>query len=164
MSSLALTTWRWHVIGRGFAGWHAEGVNVSSSGGQLMPYTYWTGEQCSGYLSEAVEGALVYDVSHLERDEVASEAFMHLVISGPIVKPSLPPDGVSRFGKSEREAALMMSPALGGAFKTYALAAQAEGFSGLDYVGVGVYEALLRTVPGIKIGHVHNGEVVWEET
>ena len=153
---------RWYVIGRGFAGWHAEGINVSSSGGNLMPYTYWTGEQCTGYLAEAAEGCLVYDAEHLEKDDAASDAFMHLVISGPMVKPSLQPDETDRFGDSERETALMMSPALGGAFKTYALAAQYEEFTGLDYVGVGVYEALLRKVPGIKIGHVHNGSVVWE--
>jgi hypothetical protein len=29
-------------------------------------------------------------------------------------------------------------------------------------VGVGVYEALLRKVPGIKIGRVRNGAVEWE--
>ena len=28
----------WHVIGRGMAGWHASGVNTSSSGGDLDPH------------------------------------------------------------------------------------------------------------------------------
>jgi len=152
---------KWHVVGRGFAGsWHAEEINVSSSGGSLTPYTYWTGEKCTGYLAEAIEGALVYDAEHLERDEVASKAFIHLVISGPIVKPSLPPDEVDSFSASDKKCALEMSPALGGAFKTYALLAQCEGFGGLDCVGVGVYEGLLRRIPGIKIGHVHNGEII----
>ena len=51
----------WHVIGRGFNGWHAKGVNVSSSGGDIVPRTFWTGERMTPYTEEAVEGALVYD-------------------------------------------------------------------------------------------------------
>lgn len=40
----------WHVIGRGWNGWHAEGVNVSGTGGDLC-----------GYVAQAFDGATVYD-------------------------------------------------------------------------------------------------------
>lgn len=55
-----------------------------------------------------------------------------------------------------------MAPALGGGYKTLALAAQDDKFTGLDCVGVAVYERLLRKVPGVKIGKVSNGAVIWE--
>lgn len=147
---------KWQVIGRGFNGWHATGVDVSSSGGQLDPYEYWTGVKCSGYLAEAAEGALVYDAQDAD-----AGAFTSFVMRGPMVSPALPPDGVDRFSKADRETALRMAPALGGGFKTLAVMAQSEQFSGMDRVGVAVYESLLRKVPGVKIGKVHNGAVVW---
>jgi hypothetical protein len=84
------------------------------------------------------------------------------VISGPICSADLEPDQVDRFTARDRETAARMLPGLGGAFQTFALLAQSEKFSGLDRVGVGVYEALLRKVPGIKIGRVRNGAVEWE--
>jgi hypothetical protein len=79
-----------------------------------------------------------------------------------MVNTKLAPEAIQRFSQKDRECALRMSVALEGAFKTYALAAQDERFGGLDYVGVGVYEALLRKVPGVRIGHVLAGAVVWE--
>ena len=152
----------WHVVGRGFAGWHAAGVNVSSSGGNLDPYTYWTGEKCKGYRQEAVEGALVYDAEHLESDRKSASAFIKLILSGPMVSPDLPPDGVDRFSNADRKSALRMLPGLSGGYDTLAILAQDETFTGLDKVGVKVFEGLLRQVPGIKIGHIQNGEVTWE--
>lgn len=68
----------WQVIGRGFNGWHATGDGISSSGGELMPYDYWTGAKVAGYLAEAKEGALVYDARDAE-----PEAFITLVMRGP---------------------------------------------------------------------------------
>lgn len=148
---------RWAVIGRGFNGWHATGVDVSSSGGDLNPYTYWTGAAVPGYLAEAIEGALVYDAS-----EADSVAFTRHVMNGPMVNPALAPNEVDRFTKADRDRALQMAPALGGGFKTLAVLAQSEKFTGLDRVGVGVYEGLLRKIPGVKIGKVVKGKVEWE--
>lgn len=152
-----MTDKRWAVIGRGFNGWHATGVDVSSSGGQLDPYTYWTGAPVAGYLAEAIEGALVYDAEAADPN-----AFVKLVMNGPMVNPALPLDGVDRFTKADRDAALRMAPALGGGYKNIAVLAQSEKFTGLDRVGVGIFESLLRKVPGVKIGKVQNGAVCWE--
>ena len=55
-----------------------------------------------------------------------------------------------------------MAPVLQGEFKTLAALSQSRAYTGLDYVGVGIYKDLLRKVPGMKIGHVLNGKVVWE--
>jgi len=154
---MSKATKRWAVIGRGFNGWHATGVDVSSSGGNLDPYTYWTGAPVPGYLAEAVEGALVYDA-----EKADPKAFIALVMSGPMVNPALPPDGVDRFSKADRDNALRMAPALSGGYQTLAVLAQSDKFTGLDRVGVAVYESLLRTVPGVKIGKVVKGAVRWE--
>lgn len=152
---MAKTRKVWHVIGRGFNGWHATGIDVSGSGGNLEPYTY-SGKPVPGYLAEAVEGALVYDA------EAAGDAFVRHVMNGPMVSPKLPADGVERFSQKDRETALMMAPALGGGYQTLAVMAQSESYSGLDRVGVGVFAGLLRQIPGVKVGKVVKGAVVWE--
>jgi hypothetical protein len=145
----------WHVIGRGLAGWHASGVNVSSSGGDIRDGEYWTGEPTIKYLSEAIDGALVYDAREADPD-----AFTRLIVSGPMVNPALDPAEVSAF--VDRYAAVRMAPMLGGEYAQLAEAAQAPTYTGLDYVGVAVYRELLRTVPGIKLGTVRAGVVIWE--
>jgi hypothetical protein len=152
----------WHVIGRGFNGWHAKGVNVSSSGGDIVPRTFWTGERMATYTEQAVEGALVYDAKACEESEEGRAAFIKLVFSGPMVNPELPPNGVEHFSDADRKAALRMLPGLSGGYDTLAMLAQSEAFTGLDYIGVGVFEALLRSVPGVRIGHVKNGAIAWE--
>lgn len=151
------TRTRWDVIGRGFNGWHAAGDGVSSSGGSLDGHTYWTGAKVAGYLAEAKDGALVYDAENAE-----PSAFIALVVNGPMVQPTLPPEAVSAFDQKGRESLAHMAPGLGGGYKTLALAAQDDKFTGLDSVGVAVYERLLRKVPGVKIGKVSNGAVIWE--
>jgi len=152
-----MTTTKWAVIGRGFNGWHAKGDGVSSSGGTLDGHTYWTGAKVAGYAAEAVEGALVYDAENAEPN-----AFVSLVMNGPMVNPAIPPDAVHAFDQRGRESLARMAPALGGGYKTLAIAAQDDKFTGLDSVGVAVYERLLRKVPGVKIGKVSNGAVIWE--
>lgn len=154
---------RWTVIGRGKAGWHAmsdpepwvesEGYrsrigSVSSSGGNLDEYA-----------REARAGAFVYDA-----EEADADAFTDLVFAGPMLSLELAPDGVRKFGDAERSAALLMCGpgGLEGAFLHFALRAQDEKFSGLDYVGLHVYAALLRKVPGIRFGRVEKGVVEWE--
>jgi hypothetical protein len=137
---------KWSIIGRGLNGWHAEGTTdqgnrVSSSGGSLEPYTYWTGEQCPGYLAHAVEGALVYDASQADED-----AFARLIISGPMVDPTLPQGTVRKL--SER------FPQIWGRLT--------DDLGGLDYVATDIFRELLAGVPGVKIGRVANGAVAWE--
>lgn len=146
----------WHVIGRGLAGWHATGVNVSSSGGDIIDRPWWAGGIQYGYLHGAIDGCLIYDASQAD-----DAAFSRLVISGPIVNPELGPDEVSKFERTDT--LRIMLPGLGGSFQTLAAIALADQtFSGLDYVGVNVYRALLSQVPGIKIGTVTNGIITWE--
>src|SRR5262249_41280187 len=133
------------IIGRGKAGGHAAAHNVSSSGGTL-----------EGYVARARDGALVYDADGAEYD-----AFVDLVISGPMVDVDLPAGAVKRF--TDGETAARMVDGLEGAFKTLAVLAQDARFGGLDYVAVDVYEALLGRVPGVKIGHVRDGVVIWDD-
>lgn len=145
----------WYVIGRGLAGWHALGLKVSSSGGDLDDRPWWAGGIQAGYLSGAVEGCLVYDAAEADR-----EAFTHLVLSGPMCDPELAPGTVNRF--TDQTTAARMAPWLGGAFQQIAAAAQDPEYGGLDYVAVDVYRTLLAKVPGIKLGTVRAGVVVWE--
>ena len=137
------------IVGRGKAGWHALGMSgpheVSSSGGT-----------CEGYASDSPDGTLVYDA-----EEADYSAFVKLVCGGPIVRPNLMPHEVQRFGAADKATLFGMLPALKGGFATIAAIA-ATDLSSLDYVGVGVYEALLREVPGVRFGRVQSGKVVWE--
>ena len=150
--------YRYHVVGRGKAGWHAKGINVSSSGGDLENGVYWTGAPTTGYRHQAVDGALIYDAKDAD-----DAAFTRFVISGPMVDPSLDPEGVDRFGAEDRATAARMAPSLDGAFGVLAVMAQSDTFSGLDSVGVNVYRRLLRQVPGIKIGTIRAGGIIeWE--
>jgi hypothetical protein len=136
----------WLKIGRGFAGWHANKDCCSSSGGSL-----------EGYIEEAAEGCLVYDAEGTDFN-----TFAKLVISGPMVKFTLPAGQVERFSDEDRAAARRMLPGLSGGFDTVATLAQSITYCGLDYVALDVYEALLRAVPGMKVGHVVKGKIVWE--
>jgi len=147
----------WHIIGRGWNGWHAKGIDVSSSGGDLQPRPWHAGGMTTGYLEEAVEGALVYDASEADR-----ETFARLIISGPMVDPRLAPDAGAPLDEETREAAARLAPALGGTFGRLAAAAATGRYRGLDSVGIAVYRQLLATVPGIRIGTVRDGALVWD--
>jgi hypothetical protein len=147
----------YYVIGRGLAGWHATGKGVSSSGGSLYPQKWHAGGMTTGYLEQAAEGALVYDAS--EADE---RSFYKLVISGPMVDPSLGPDEVNRFTTKDRDAMTQMLPGLQGGFKTLATLALDQNYGGLDKVGVNIYYTLLKQVSGMRLGHVRGGKVEWE--
>lgn len=132
------------LIGRGAAGWHAKGINWTSSGGNLENYTYWTGEKCQGYAAEAPDGCPVYDAA-----AVADDAdFYRFIIRGPISAPELPA-GHWRLslapGSTEAPAEM-----------------PSEGVS-LAYVAVDVYLRWMRAnVPGVKFGTIQNGAAVWE--
>jgi hypothetical protein len=130
---------KWQIIGRGWVGWHAAAVNVSSSGGQLEPYAYGS-TPCAGYAAEAEDGALVYDASEAERD-----AFARLIIAGPMPTPGLESG--------------MMVRGFGSGPQPW------DGeIHGLDRVALDVYERLLRQVPGVKFARVRGGQVQWEES
>lgn len=144
------------VIGRGKNGWHASGVGTStpnststfsSSGGSL-----------EDYLAEARDGVLVYDAEGVEYS-----AWSDMVIRGPMLKVDLPQGQTDRFTAKQRETmARMMGPGgLQGDFQTLGKLALA-GFSSLDFVAPDVYMALLRALPGIKLGKVQDHEIVWE--
>lgn len=143
----------WTVIGRGFNGWHASSPGCSSSGGDIDPMF-----GRDGYLAEAQDGALVYDASESDAD-----AFTRHVMSGPMLDCSIDPEAVDKFSTEDRETALRMAPGLSGGYKTIAVIAQSPTFNGLDRVGVAVFERLLWAIPGIKIGRVVKGSVVWQE-
>ena len=148
----------YHLIGRGFAGWHARGLGddncaVSSSGGNIDPYKYWTGVDCLGYRQEAIDGAIVYDAAHLEDNPTASKEFIHFVFAGPMFDPSLKANQINRFNDRQT-------------IEVDNLDALTFGFDGadirgLDMVGSGVYLALLKRIPGIKLGTVKDKEVIW---
>lgn len=155
---------RWHCIGRGKVGWHAEGVDISSSGGDLLDYEHMSG-MVEGYLAQAAAGCLVYDAKDAD-----DAAFVRHVVSGPMVSFNIGPYEVRKFSSTDKQTLASMLPGLGGSFVDIAVRALKEGaltFGSLDYVGVGIYEALLRNVPGMKLGHVlYTGatpEFVWEE-
>jgi hypothetical protein len=82
------------------------------------------------YVDEAIEGCLVYDALHLEDDDVASRAFIKLVVSGPMVD----------LGRTEDELPL----------------------TAMSWCTAKTFEKNLRQIPGIKIGFVKQGVIVWE--
>ena len=133
------------LIGRGFNGWHAAGIDEDgnsfrSSGGRLDDYTYWTGQECYGYLSEAREGCFVYDAEHLEGME--EEAFTRFIFRGPMAEAKITHDYAEGFVNEH-----------------VALA----DCGGTDFVSPASYIKLLRErVLGIKLGIVRGGQIVWE--
>jgi hypothetical protein len=141
----------WKVIGRGKNGWHADNGTTSLSGA----YAEGRGIELA---AEAAEGALVYDAKDADEGQ-----FIRLVMAGPMCCCKLDPDSYDKLDGKTRKAALRMAPLMEGSFKQYALMAQNPRFGGLDQVGVHIYEGLLRQVDGMRIGHVKNGEIVWEE-
>lgn len=153
-----MTDSQWHVVGRGFAGWYAEGIDVSSSRGTL-----------ERYLRDAADGALVYDADHLQDDD-DRRAYVSFVVNGPMVDPKLAPGTVNSLTRGERQVAGMMTGpgGLQGEFRTLALMAQDETYSGLDRVAVDVYERLLRAAcPNVRFGRVmystDRAYVRWED-
>jgi hypothetical protein len=133
-----MSTHEWKLIGRGFAGWHAQAGkahnSASASGGDINPYTYWTGEKCAGYAQEAVEGCPVYDASACEEDEGTRNAFISLIVRGPLVDVDLPDLGPHAY-------------------------ATAKSF---DYVPAAEIIRRVRQIRGVRIGVIHNGAVQWD--
>ena len=139
-----MLTNKWHIIGRGFNGWHATGVDCSSSGGDLLGYTYWTGKECSGYAAEAVEGAPVYDASGLDDyNSTSYDLFVNFVCNGPMVKPGLKKGEAINWNNGFVDFSMDNSELL--------------------YVSVEDYCSLLKKiVQGIKWGKVKNGVCEWD--
>lgn len=135
------------VIGRGKASWHAAAKNLSSSGGTLETY-----------IDQAIENCLVYDADAADYD-----LFAKLIIAGPMVDVDLPENTVDRFTCEDRLTAKAMLPGFSGGFEKLAkMAIENENFRGLDKVSIDVFERLLRQLPGMKIGRVVRGKVIWE--
>lgn len=135
------------VIGRGKAGWHAKTTNMSSSGGSLETY-----------VEQAAEDCLVYDASNVE-----FSLFVRFIVNGPMIDVDLPPNSVDKFTERDRQTAKNMLPGLSGGFEKIAKRViDDENYGGLDTVSIDVYERLLCRLPGIKIGHVVKGAVIWE--
>lgn len=137
------------LIGRGKAGWHSTGLShgnqCSSSGGSL-----------EHYLAEAKDGTWIYDA-----EEAEDRAFVRWVIAGPMFNPLLKPEEISSFSSEDKKTLLGLLPGLGGAMQTLAVMTLGE-LSYLDYVGLEVYLAGLREIPGLKVGRVYNHQIVWE--
>jgi|SRR5665213_1205362 len=144
------------VIGRGKNGWHAAGVGVSTPNSSSTFST--TGGELEDYLAEAGEDVLVYDAA-----EVEYGAWSDMVITGPMIKVDLPQGQMDRFTDKQRQTmGRMMGPGgLEGDFASLAKLAL-SGFSSLDFVAPDVYMALLKALPGIKLGKVKDHKVVWE--
>ena len=100
---------------------------------------------------------MIYDAKDADPD-----AFTRLILSGPMVNPAMPPMGHDRF--NDRYRLGTMAQGLEGAFKALAVETLSNPqYSGLDYVGVGIYRELLRQVPGTKLGTIHEGgRIEWE--
>ena len=134
----------WSVIGRGKAGWHANAGNVTSSGGSLLPEF-----GRSGYLAEAADGALVYDA-----EDAPYEVFARAVVSGPMVNPTI---GAWECDHAITRICVAIAPVE--AITVDEL--RAQNIRSLDYIGIGLFEALLRSIHNIRIGHVSAGKVIW---
>lgn len=138
------------LIGRGKNGWHSDGLsdgnNCSSSGGTL-----------EGYLKEAEDGTPVYDAY-----EADMGSFVQFIMNSPIADPSLGPGEINKFDSKDKACLLGMLPGLEGSFKSLAVMTLAD-IGSMDLVAVDVYLTMLREkVPGVKIGQVQSGQVVWE--
>lgn len=147
---------KWACIHRGKNGWAAESFDGStSSGGLLEDRVYSDGEKRLGYLSNAIDGAVVYDAENADY-----AAFAALVVAGPILKMCL--YGVRKF---DRETGARMLPALEDGFHSVtqlALAQPPEQLGSLDYCDWATYRKLLEKIAGVRFGVVRGGQVVWE--
>ncbi len=142
-----MTSGGWHVVGRGFNGWHATKPDTSLSGAY--------GENRGAELAaEAIEGALVYDAKDADYS-----AFMALILRGPMLCCRCEPTEVDSF--SDHAALAVMLPGLSDGFESIAKTALA-GYSSLDKVGVDVYRGLLAKIPGVRLGKVTDGKIVWD--
>lgn len=138
------------IIGRGKMGWHADGMSnsgnrCSSSGGSL-----------DSYLTQAQDGTWIYDA-----EDANHCAFATWVISGPMLDPRLDPHEIDHFNSGDKKTLLGLLPGLGGDFRKLGVMALSD-LSSFDFVGLDVYLAGLREIPGIKIGRVYNHQVEWE--
>lgn len=147
------------LIGRGMNGWHTANVGEPqpTPGGNVYRSTgSSSGGSLQDYLREAPEGTPVYDAS-----ECDYATFSHWVIAGPMVDVRLSAGETSRVDKRTMSG-MMGEGGLQGAFATVASLSLA-GFNSLDYVSVDIYLALLKDrCPGVKVGKVVKGEIVWD--
>lgn len=152
-----MDTPRWSSIDRFKSRWFAHGVTsqgyeTSSSGGDINPYKYWTGEECKGYAQEALDGALVYDGIDVLMNDVIEHVFR-----GPMLSVRLASYEYSNMLDDTKSL-----PSFDVDFSLASLRAT-YNITGFSTVGIGIYEHLLRAIPNMKFGRVYNGKVVWED-
>lgn len=132
------------IVARYLAGWWGE---------------YGKGHKLSGFhsveavLDQCAEGCVV-----LDKSDVDPKIGVRLVMSGPMLDVSLPPQTVDKFG--DQKALEEMLPGLQDGFRTMAVAVL-KGLSSFDSVSLDIYVAMWRNA-GAKVGKVVNGAVVWE--
>lgn len=134
---------KWHVIRKGFVGWHADGISkegwsCTGSGGN---FDY--------YMADAADNCLVVDAS-----EVPENDFIHFTISGPMVDLKLPEYAFERLLDPRKE----IDPTE--AFTQQSLRDD-YGINGFTMVGRGIYAHLASQLSNIKLGYVVAGEVAW---
>jgi hypothetical protein len=138
---------KWEVIGRGLRGWHATSSESSSCGSAL-----------GDYVENAKEGAIIYDAI-----DVDEKVFIKFVMNGPVCSPGLPPGTNERFRTELLDSAKRMLPGMEGIWKDQlSMAINNPDYCGLDRVSPDVYEEFLRKVPGMKVGHIREGKIVWD--
>ena len=138
----------YQVIGRGKAGWHASGRYAWGDTPDRVSDCSSSGGTFDGYVTQAEPGALVYDA-----DASPYDVFARLVISWPMVKHGLGAYQWESIGRC------------GEYYGPYDLDAMKQaGIHGLTYIGIGIFEALLRRVPNLRIGYVTDpGIVTWND-
>jgi hypothetical protein len=128
----------WAVIGKGFSGWHANGKTYGNC--KTNTSTYDPSEACLvRFAIDGEEGALVYDASGSDEEE-----FTKLIISGPMVNVDLPSQSCQRL------------------FEEVTPYSTEVKLSSIDYVSPDVYREMLSKIPGVRLGHIEGGKVVWE--
>lgn len=130
-----------HLIGRGLVSWFAEGLNEDNNCISSMGAA-----NAEEYISDAIPGALVYDAS-----EVDPALYRVHVINRPLLDLRLQPNQFKEFLEWSYQPIQEHSPG-----------SPLPDLHSLDYVGIGLYETLLRAVPGIKIGRVFGDAISWE--
>ena len=136
------------LIGRGKAGWHAEGFDSQRNRVSSMSYDM-RDQGIEQYLECASEGAYVYDAK--DADE---SAFTSWVVRGSMPNALLP--------ESTYEKAFTHERGVYAGERTFE-GLRAFGLKSLDYVSVDVFvDALKSSVPGVCVGRVYNGRVEWE--
>jgi hypothetical protein len=129
------------------------GYAHSHLSGYETPETFLRELERGRYSDRVLDGAWVIDKrAVVERDP-------GIAIKAPMCNADLPEGTHKPF--ADRETALHMAPALGGAFQGLAVLAQSQSYGGLDYVSPDLYAAHWRSV-GARVGKLTGQTIAWE--